>query len=359
MKEISMNADSLKNLNTSIDTINKRIIDKIIHLMHTKHISQQKLAEESGISQSTISKLLKGDTHFSLNQLICISHSLGENMFDTITSDDLGHIEKTRSDTLLELTETDNIILNTDRPAFRGYLNNSPYHAYFFSTVSGVRDILTGELSFTETPSKRCKVDFKLYTGKQDLLNRDIIKHYTGCMLISIPLSTCYCILKNEEIGELSFISFHHMFLLYESMRCRSCSVLTTSSGEQRRPTLNRMIISDIPFDLDDKNDKTFLFGQLKLNNKKILIDNKDLENILTQPPYNTIDSSSVYDAITNSSIESIDENTILGLDIETDLKIALINSLRSASLADVKNKISTNTDEFLYSYLQSKKITS
>ena len=127
-----MNADSLKNLNTSIDTINKRIIDKIIHLMHTKHISQQKLAEESGISQSTISKLLKGDTHFSLNQLICISHSLGENMFDTITSDDLGHIEKTRSDTLLELTETDNIILNTDRPAFRGYLNNSPYHAYFF-----------------------------------------------------------------------------------------------------------------------------------------------------------------------------------------------------------------------------------
>lgn len=38
--------------------------------------------------------------------------------------------------------------------------------------------------------------------------------------------------------------------------------------------------------------------------------------------------------------------------------KIDLINQLRVVSLADSKSKISTNTDEFLYSYIQSKDAT-
>lgn len=345
------------NFNQSINKINQKITDHITHLLLSKKISQQKLASESGIAQSTISKLLNGEANFSLNQLIRISEALKDNIFNTISSDDLGCQYTPASDAILELSETDNIILNTDRPAFKGYLNTE-YNTYFLSTVSGVKDIITGKIKFKSSSSKHCEVDFTLYTGKKDILNKDIVKHYTGIMLISIPLSTCYCILKNEEIGELSFISFSHMFLLNESMRCRSCCVLTTSSGEQRRPTVNRMIISDYRFDFKDKNDYIFLFGQLKMNNKKILIYNKDLLEIEKYTQFKTVDFSNVYNKTKDSDIIEIDENLILGLEININQKIDLINQLRAVSLADSKNKISTNTDEFLYSYIQSKDAT-
>ena len=239
--------------NNSVININKKVINTIKQLMLSQKITQQSLSERSGIAQSTLSKLLRGDANFSLNQLVQLSNALRNNIFNTIASSDFNNIVSSASNSILELTENDNIILNTDRPAFRGYLNTN-YFTYFFSTVSGVREIIKGRISFSETASKRCCVEFTISTGKKDIQNNDIFKKYTGCMLISIPLSTCYCILKNEEIGELSFLNFQHMFILNESMRCRVCSVLTTSSGEPRRPTTNRMILSDYEFNLDDPN---------------------------------------------------------------------------------------------------------
>ena len=339
--------------NTIVDT-NKEIINKIKQLMLSRKITQQSLSEKSGISQSTLSKLLNGDAHFSLNQLIRLSKAFGDNIFNTIASTDFRNGVSLNSNSILELTETDNIILNTERPAFKGYLNTS-YYTYFLSTVSGSKEIIKGKISFSETAYKRCGVTFTLNTGKKDIQNNEIIKQYTGCMLISIPLSTCYCILKNEEIGELSFLNFQHMFIFNESMRCRVCSVLTTSSGEQRRPTTNRMILSDYKFNLDDSNDKNFLMGQLKMNNKNILIKNKNFSEIIEgKQQYEEIFSSR------SSGIESniicIDENLILASSLNIEEKISLINELRAASLADTKNKISTNTDEYLYSYIENKK---
>ena len=341
--------------NNSVININKKVINTIKQLMLSQKITQQSLSERSGIAQSTLSKLLRGDANFSLNQLVQLSNALRNNIFNTIASSDFNNIVSSASNSILELTENDNIILNTDRPAFRGYLNTN-YFTYFFSTVSGVREIIKGRISFSETASKRCCVEFTISTGKKDIQNNDIFKKYTGCMLISIPLSTCYCISKNEEIGELSFLNFQHMFILNESMRCRVCSVLTTSSGEPRRPTTNRMILSDYEFNLDDPNDKNFLFGQLKMNNKKILITKNDFLHIIEdKKEYSKIFSSESSDI--ESDILSIDENLILASSLDLNKKIAFINELRTSSLADNKNKISTNTDEYLFSYIKNKNI--
>lgn len=57
------------------------------------------------------------------------------------------------------------------------------------------------------------------------------------------------------------------------------------------------------------------------------------------------------------SDILSIDENLILASSLDLNKKIAFINELRTSSLADNKNKISTNTDEYLYSYIKNKNI--
>ena len=91
--------------------------------MLSQKITQQSLSERSGIAQSTLSKLLRGDANFSLNQLVQLSNALGNNIFNTIASSDFNNIVSSASNSILELTENDNIILNTDRPAFRGYLN--------------------------------------------------------------------------------------------------------------------------------------------------------------------------------------------------------------------------------------------
>ena len=340
------------NIDSSINDINNKVIEHITELLHKKHISQQKFAELSGISQSTISKLLNGDANFSLNQLIRISEVLQDNIFNIISSRDFNKPDITSTNYLLELNETDNIILNTDRPAFKGYLNTK-YHTYFISTVSGMSDIVTGEISFTATSTKRCQVDFTLCTGKKDLSGNDIKKNYMGSMFISIPLSTCYCILKNEELGEISYITFHHMFILNENMRCRSCAVLTTSSGENRRPTMHRMIMSDYKFDINNESDCTFLMAQLRMNNKKILIRSENFKNVIEKEPYKNIDIIGMYNINLQFPILDIDENLILGSSLDSNIKIGLINDLRAISLADTKNKISTNTDEFLYSHIQ------
>ena len=142
--------------NTIVDT-NKEIINKIKQLMLSRKITQQSLSEKSGISQSTLSKLLNGDAHFSLNQLIRLSKAFGDNIFNTIASTDFRNEVSLNSNSILELTETDNIILNTERPAFKGYLNTS-YYTYFLSTVSGSKEIIKGKISFSETAYKRCGV---------------------------------------------------------------------------------------------------------------------------------------------------------------------------------------------------------
>lgn len=103
-------------------------------------------------------------------------------------------------------------------------------------------------------------------------------------MVISISLASCYCTLTNAEIGELCFLSFHHMFLFSQDILCRVGAVLTTSSGGNRRPTLHRMILSKYAFDLDeDSEDLHFLKGQLKLNSSKILISEKEFDALIKQ----------------------------------------------------------------------------
>lgn len=124
--------------NNSVININKKVINTIKQLMLSQKITQQSLSERSGIAQSTLSKLLRGDANFSLNQLVQLSNALGNNIFNTIASSDFNNIVSSASNSILELTENDNIILNTDRPAFRGYLNTN-YFTYFFQQflVSG------------------------------------------------------------------------------------------------------------------------------------------------------------------------------------------------------------------------------
>ena len=89
--------------NNSIININKKVINTIKQLMLSQKITQQSLSERSGIAQSTLSKLLRGDANFSLNQLAQLSNALGNNIFNTIASSDFNNIVSSASNSILEL----------------------------------------------------------------------------------------------------------------------------------------------------------------------------------------------------------------------------------------------------------------
>lgn len=343
--------NTIRNFDSTINNINHKLISIINTKLTEMNSTQQQLAIATGIAQPTISKLLNGSSKFSLSQIIRISAALGENLFASVSNEDFDSANVSDPYAVIPIEETDNLILSSNRQAFKGYLNNT-YYTYFISTVSGITELIHGELSFTPTRYNRCRVNFKLFTGKNDISNNPITKKYIGNMIISIPFSTCYCTLTNAELGELCFMSFHHMFLLNEQMKCRVAAVLTTSSGENRRPTLHRMIITQQEFHLDNPKDKQFLYGQLKLNNKKIIIKNTDWEDVLL----NYKDYSDALENITESNAQDkiieLDENQILGLNYTLKEKIEIICALRSKSLANNNNKIGTNTDEFLFEYI-------
>lgn len=92
-------------------------------------------------------------------------------------------------------------------------------------------------------------------------------------------MGACYCILTNPDIGEICFLNFRHMFIFNQNLECRVGTISSTSSGENRLPVMQRILISKKPLHVNGRNlsDQEFVQGQLRLNNSKILISNNDL----------------------------------------------------------------------------------
>ena len=148
------------------------------------------------------------------------------------------------------------------------------------------------------------------------------------------------------------------MFLFNQSIICRMGSVLTISSGENRRPTLHRMVISKYPFDLTEgSEDLSFLKGQLKLNTSKIILSKADFEQLKAREE--TKDSPAILEFL--NKFEEIalkedyyiaDEANLVTLNTSVTTKVKGISLLRESSIASKYNKISTKVDEFLFEYI-------
>lgn len=340
------------------DNYNSKIVLKVNQKIKNKHITQKQLAQSTGINQSTLSKLLANKSKFTVEQLIkiCIALETDISEFISFQNSHLNAISNIYS----SLIENDNLVCDTKRSAYKGYLDNK-YSIYFYSTISSETKLIHGQLTLNNTDENRCKINLKLYTGKIDISGKKITKNYTGDMIISIPLSSCYCILINQSIGEMCFLIFHHMFLFNNDMICRVGAALTTSSGENRRPTLHRMIISKYDFDLQDNSpDLHFLKGQLKLNNSQIIIPKSSFEKVKKYIFQNNLEEFQTF----FSSFESlsskeeyyiIDENKLLDSNISVSTKIQCISLLRENSISHKYNKISSKSDEYLFKYLEYK----
>ena len=363
--ECVMEKASLSQLNE--DEFCQEILRRITWIMNQKGIRQLELAKMSHIGQSTLSKLMKGETRLTLQNIYRICDSLGITMEELFAEDfgikSVSEYEGVRSKARALLNEnyidTQLLLRDTSHPAFRGYVENKLYF-YCFSTVSSeASSILEGEIEF-KAKDGFCLAELSLYTGKTDIEGRKIVKKYCGEMLISITMANCYCIMVNTEIGEICSLYFRHFYLFNQELLCRVGSLQSTSSGENKLPVAQRALLSKVKLQVsgDDTSDLAFLRGQLKMNDSVIRIKEDELQEIrdlvVSQELQNFFDEcenladKQIYLKIEESKIKAMDSFSI-------ETKAEGIALLREKSSARRYTKVSSKADEYTFAYISGK----
>ena len=345
------------------------IINRILSIMEKKNLKQLELAKRSNIGQSSLSKILKGEMKLTLQHVFKICGAL------KIAPEDLVAVNKELSEDfpafeLEPYSETGILneqylneqifIRDKNHPAFNGYKDKT-FHIYLYSTISSESFLLNGILSFETKGSSFCKAKMTLYTGRIDASDKPIKKCYSGELIISLTMGSCYCILTNTDIGEICFLNFKHMYLFNRDLECRMGTISSSSSGGNRLPVVQRILISEKPLNVSgqDISDLDFVMGQLRLNNSKILIGKKDL--IELQKKYEGNQAITKFFEKFQELAESeeyylLEEASMRNISVTSDIKTEGIGILRSNSAALRYNKVRSKTDEFTFEYISRKK---
>lgn len=226
----------------------------------------------------------------------------------------------------------------------RPYLGQ--FYTWFFPTKDTETRLLKGTLIFEPSgDKKRTLASFSFKTGKKHRDGTDIVKQYHGELRLSPLMSAAYCILQNDEIGELSFLMFRYIGILYESLPCSVALVLTSSAGPTRMPTAHRMLISstEIP---DERME--VLKGQLYMNEPEILISEKGMEQFMKDPrvkpafiEYFKGQEGSLFAGVTPTRYYRINESAIRDAFLEDETaKLDALHVIRRYSVSPRNHKL-------------------
>lgn len=295
------------------------------------------------ISQGTVSRAFSNPGSMTVATLIKICAGLNLDLADLLN---VNKEQDMDIDSLLPVT--DSFIQDPDSSAFQGYTGD--FYTYFFQTTGQHSDLIEGRLSFKASDDRKtCNAFFTLPTGKTKMINQteeQVIKNYSGRLIISIPMRAAYCILSSES--EICFFAFFHFHIIAERLRCATASVVTVSAGANRRPTVHRMCICDRKISGTDLN---YIKGQLLLNDSDILISSSNLEKIRKDANFSSEFISILDNAVQKEKYYSIPEHSLYEGEILAE-RAKQISLLRNYSCAKKYNKISTKTDEFLYAII-------
>lgn len=328
-----------------------KIGKKVLEIMKKRNLTQNDivaLCKQAGasISQGTISNMKKGGTSISSIANICkgLNISISEILPDMEKDNDI----QNRKDEKKTVTQVD---LTTDI-AYRGYLGD--YHVYFFPTISNKFDLLHGILKIFQPEKENiCKVSMKLFTGDKKIVNgitEDVVKEYEGEFIISLPMQSGYCILRNSLIDEQCFFVFHHWHILNNELQCRMAAVATTSAGGNRRPTIHRLYMSRCELSVENQK---YIRGQLRLNDSEILISKANYAKLLEEENIPEEFKEIFEKEAKLESYYSVTESKLVNCDILEKDFAQTISLLRDYSAAARYNKVSMKTDEFIYNYYQ------
>ncbi|MBD5393099.1 MAG: hypothetical protein HDR71_17230 [Lachnospiraceae bacterium] len=215
------------------------IWNRIAELLKERSVKQSWLVQrckEIGmpISQPELSKLYTRKKKINVYELLAIAKAL------EVSVDFLAYKDLSSGADLLNTGKSQKLLSRADSEQFNAYLGE--FNIYYNKTSEQTDEIQKGHLKIFKDSLGYCEVRLQILTG--EYRNRkEIVKEYTGRMLITMFLSGAYMILKNEQTGELCFMELRHRMFAVKQLECRLALCLTMSEGENRVPTVHKMLL--------------------------------------------------------------------------------------------------------------------
>lgn len=209
-------------------------------LTKEKNIKQSQLVQkckEIGmpVTQPELSKLYSGTKKVNLYELTAISKAL-DVPIDFFVSDFVPFQED-----LLYNRESKKLISKADDEAFFSYFGE--YYIYYNTTAEQEDKVQCGKMVISKEKEGYCKVELSIYTGAYKN-KKELVKKYEGRMILTTLLSGAYIVLRNDSIGELCFMTMRHRTFTVKQVACRMALCLTIGAGENKLPTVHRMLLS-------------------------------------------------------------------------------------------------------------------
>lgn len=337
--------------------VNKKIFKNISYLMKRDGYSQNHLRmvmKEHGleINQGTICKYVNGSegNYYSIPFLLKCCEIFDVSLEELITQDlqevAMGKGNKISTNNLknnLDLVQA-GLITDINHQAFNGYVGT--YYCYLYPTISSEKNILKGIMKICDD-SADYTVSMKLNVpSKQDPTASSFCKDYEGLLIASNRLQSCYCILKSNELSEICFLVFRHIYLNNTSLDCRMAEVLTVSAGESHYPTVHRMFFSRQQL---KEEDLRLILPMLNMNCSDIILSEEDMESLEREEliPPEILDQ--LKKQITPKKVYVFKENLIRSIAELADDKKKIpvyISAIRDKSLKNRYNKVSKKLDD-------------
>lgn len=385
-----------------VDSVNTTVSKNLEKLLEARGLSQrqfcQKMAEEKiSVTRSYFNKILREPKYISAAFLLSCCDFFGITL-QNLVSEDFNASEYIRNDTrehkdylniqailkncrdkakdaseerqeeeefeneqaILQWKkfENGNLITDPSNTMFKGYLQN--YYCYFYPTDSAQNKddgkMVKGILQL-KAEKNYCKATLKIDTNIVDEFGNTNYKLYEGVASISPAVSSVNCIMYSEDICEFCFIMFRFFKINYGKQNCRIAEALSSSSSnEDRRPTVLRMLLSQEPL---AEQDLKAVAPSLFLNYSTIAISEEKLKEIgKVSEDYNNI-----INEITGSSnsckMHFLKETMVFNM-AEKYIKkkediYSFLMLLRSESYAYRYNKVSKKADDIMRKILLSK----
>lgn len=214
--------------------------NRIKELLKRRSVKQAwlvKRCKEMGmpISQPELSKLYTGKKKINVYELIAISRAL-EVSIDFLVRNNIA-----AEGDLLNTGKSLKLLSNVESEQFQAYLGE--FYIYYNKTTEQEDEIQTGRLLITEEALGYCGIKLQIYT-KEFRGQKEIVKEYEGRMLITTFLSGAYIVLRSDSLGELCFMALRHRTFAVKQLECRLALCLTMSAGENKVPTVHKMLLS-------------------------------------------------------------------------------------------------------------------
>ena len=346
------------------DAMNVRIRDNVRYLMQAPYSQADfvKFCKEEWhieVNQGNFSTYLNGPktTTISLPLLTLLSEYLKVDM-KKLMWDNLSVGDKIVRDLEREMSMKDgNLIFDVENPLFNQYLGE--YECCFYSTISKEDKLLYGTMKLeADFTSHLCRVKVLIDTGTlKEETGKPYYKLYKGIMCIFRNTNVCACLVGNDEIGELNYISFRLKSNLNNRKNIGGmAAVCTVSAGADTVPTMHRMLLRRQPVNTPISKE---LEANLRLNTSRILIREDELESFFNLYPITDKAKKLITDSYEKASYCEIKEGILRSINkkdlngMENSQFIAL---LRSFAYAERFNKISQKLDEHVVKLIEEDK---